>query len=334
MPETIFNRFVFDQGLKEKLFDGNVDMHGKFLIVFVLCFIIFMNSEIGICKYSGDRPVLVSSTTQIADFAAQIVGDRWIVKCVLAPGADPHTYMPTPQDARMIMEADLTLQNGLYLEGKNWMAVLAKDAGKPLVTCTEDIRPLEFEQDGEKILDPHAWFSPKNAAVYVNNITRAVVRLDPENSNEYQARAKLYLEKLRVLDIWIKEQVNYIVPQKRILVTSHDAFNYFCKEYRFNSQHDYLSLAPVGWSTGSEVGAGITPQRLKKVIDSIRSYQAPAIFLETSVNPKMIREIAREAGVVIGGQLYSDSMGEAGTAGSTYIGMMRENVLVIVNALK
>jgi manganese/iron transport system substrate-binding protein len=309
-------------------------MHRIFLSFFVMFLSFFISLETGICQNSGDRPVVVSSTTQIADFATQIVGDRWIVKCILAPGADPHTYMPTPQDARMVIEADLALQNGLYLEGKNWMTVLAKDAGKPLVTCADGIRPLELEQEGEKILDPHAWFSPKNAAIYVNNITRVVVKLDPDHSDEYQARAKLFLEQLRILDIWIREQVNLIVPQKRILVTSHDAFNYFCREYRFNAQHDYLSLAPVGWSTGSEIGAGITPQRLKNVIDSIRRYRAPAVFLETSVNPKMIREIAREAGVVIGGQLYSDSMGEAGTAGSTYIGMMRENVLVIVNALK
>lgn len=296
--------------------------------------VFFLSIENGICKDSENRPVLVASTTQIADFTSNIVGDRCIVKCILAPGADPHTYMPTPKDVRMVMEADLTLQNGLYLEGKNWMAVLARDAGKPLVTCTDGIRPLELEQEGEKILDPHAWFSPKNAAVYVNNITRAISELDPDHFDDYQARAKLYLEQLRVLDIWIREQVNKIVPQKRILVTSHDAFNYFCREYRFNAQHNYLSLAPVGWSTGSEVGAGITPHRLKNVIDSIRNYQAPAVFLETSVNPKMMREIAGKAGVVIGGRLYSDSMGESGTAGATYIGMMRENVLVIVNALK
>jgi manganese/iron transport system substrate-binding protein len=304
------------------------------ILSFFMVLSFFISLEAGICQASGDRPVVVSSTTQIADFTEQIVGDRWIVKCILASGADPHTYMPTPQDARMVIGADLTLQNGLYLEGKNWMAVLAKDAGKPLVTCTDGIRPLELEQEGEEILDPHAWFTPKNAAIYVNNITRAIIKFDPDHGDEYQARAKLFLEQLRILDVWIREQVNLIVPQKRILVTSHDAFNYFCREYGFNPQHDYLSLAPVGWSTGSEIGAGITPQRLKNVIDSIRKYQAPAVFLETSVNPKMIREIAREAGVAIGGKLYSDSMGEAGTAGSTYIGMMRENVLVIVNALK
>lgn len=309
-------------------------MHKIIMAFWVFLFSFFLNLEPGICKKNVDRPVLVTSTTQIADFASQIVGDRCILKCILAPGADPHTYMPTPRDAQLVMEADLTLQNGLYLEGKNWMAVLAKDAGKTLVTCTDGLKPLELEQEGEKILDPHAWFSPKNAAVYVNNITRAVVELDPEHVDEYYGRAKLFLEQLRVLDIWIREQVNQIVPQKRILVTSHDAFNYFCREYGFNAQNNYISLAPVGWSTGSEVGAGITPQRLKDVIGSIRRSQAPAVFLETSVNPKMIREIANEAGVIIGGQLYSDSMGEAGSAGATYIGMMRENVLVIVNALK
>lgn len=311
-----------------------VIMNKIFLPFLILFCVFFTHDESAAGNTRESRPVLVCSTTQIADFAAQITGDRCIVKSVLAPGADPHTYIPTPHDVRMVMEADLTLQNGLHLEGKNWMAVLARDAGKPLVTCTEGIRLLEIDQEGEKVLDPHAWFSPMNAAVYVNNITRAIIQLDPEFGDEYQARAKLFLEQLRVLDIWIREQVNQIVPEKRILVTSHDAFNYFCKEYGFNAQYDYMSLAPVGWSTGSEIGAGMTPKRIKNVIDSLRRYQAPAVFLETSVNPKIIREIAREAGVVVGGKLYSDSMGETGTAGATYIGMMRENVLVIVNALK
>jgi len=183
------------------------------------------------------------------------------------------------------------------------------------------------------IADPHAWFSPKNAAVYVNNILKAVIDLDPDGRASYVARAKLFLGQLRVLDGWILEHVNRIPPQQRILVTSHDAFNYFCRTYKFNPAHDYLSLAPVGWSTGSEVGAGMTPRRRKKVIDSIRGFGAPAVFVETSVNPKLIREIARDAGVRIGGLLYSDSMGERDTAGETYVGMMRENVLTIMDAL-
>jgi manganese/iron transport system substrate-binding protein len=282
----------------------------------------------------NDKPIIVCSTTQIADFTRQVVGDRCVVRSILAPGADPHTYMPTPQDAKIVLEADLALNNGLHLEGKSWMATLAHDANKPLVTCTDGLQPLDIEAAGQKIADPHAWFTPRNAALYVNNIVKAMIGLDPEGKAVYQARAKLFLQQLRVLDAWIRELVNQIDPPKRILVTSHDAFNYFCSEYKFNPQNNYLSLAPVGWSTGSEVGGGMTPQRRKQVIDSIRGFGAKAVFVETSVNPKLIREIARDAGVKIGGSLYSDSMGEDGTAGETYIGMMRENVLTITEALK
>jgi manganese/iron transport system substrate-binding protein len=278
--------------------------------------------------------VLVCSTTQVADFARHIVGDRCVVECILAPGADPHTYMPTPGDEKMVQAADLCLQNGLHLEGNNWMGKLASDVGKPLIICAEGVPAIEMAYEGKQILDPHAWFSPKNAAIYVNNIVKAVSQADTAGKDDYAARGKLYLQMLRALDAWIREQVNAIPPQQRILVTSHDAFNYFCREYKFNPDNGYLSLAPVGWSTGSEVGAGMTPERRRQVTDSLKRYGASAVFVETSVNPKLIREIAQEAGVRVGGQLYSDSMGEAGTAGETYIGMMRENVIAIVNGLQ
>lgn len=283
---------------------------------------------------SENKPVIVASTTQIADFARQIGGDQILVKSILAPGADPHTYQVTPNDVQMVLGADLCLENGLHLEGKNWMATLAKDAKKPLITTTDGIQPLSVNQGGESIVDPHSWFSPRNVAVYVNNIVKGFSRLDPANKGKYEARAKLFLQQLRVLDGWVREQLNTIPTQKRILVTTHDAFNYFCREYKFNSNNDFLSIAPVGWSTGSEVGAGITPERRRKVIDSIKDSGAPAIFVETTINPKQIREIAKETGVKIGGELYSDSMGPEGSAGETYIGMMRENVLLIVSALK
>lgn len=279
-------------------------------------------------EVDGRKPIVLCSTTQIADFTKQIVGDSCVVRCVLAPGADPHTYQPTPGDAQMALKADLCLQNGLHLEGKNWMATLAKDAGKPVVTCTDGLKPLELESEGTRINDPHAWFTPRNAARYVNNIVKAVSQLNPSEADEYRARAKLYLQQLRALDSWIREQFHAIAPAQRILVTSHDAFNYFSHEYGFKNE------APVGWSTGSEVGAGVTPDRRKQVIDSIKNFGVKAVFVETSVNPKLVREIAREAGVKVGGRLYSDSMGEQGTAGETYIGMMRENVLTIVTALK
>jgi len=301
-----------------------------FVIVLSLMSSIFINSSFAEEK----RPLVVASTTQIADLARQIAGDSLDVRSILAPGADPHTYQPTPDDVQLVLRADLCLENGLHLEGKSWMATLARDAGKLLVTTTVGIKPLEIGADGETVPDPHAWFTPRNAAVYVNNILKAFEQFDPPRKDEYRARAKLLLQQLRVLDAWIREQVSLIPPQQRILVTTHDAFNYFCHEYKFNPSNNYLSIAPVGWSTGGEVGAGMTPERRRLVIESIRNSGAPAIFVETSINPKLIREIARDTGVKIGGSLYSDSMGERGSAGETYLGMMRENVLLIVAALK
>jgi len=304
----------------------------RFLGCGVIFFLILFRSSSLLAEET--RSVVVASTTQIADFARQIAGDRLVVKSVLAPGADPHTYSPTPDDVQMVLGADLCLENGLHLEGKNWMATLAGDAGKPIITTTDGIQPLSISVGGEPVADPHAWFSPKNVAVYVNNIVRGFSQFDPDGKEEYEARAKLFLQQLRVLDAWVRQQVNRIPTQRRILVTTHDAFNYFCTDYKFNANNNFLSIAPVGWSTGAEVGGGMTPERRRMVVQSIKDSGAPALFVETTINPKQIREIAKETGVKIGGELYSDSMGPEGTAGETYIGMMRENILLIVNALK
>ena len=277
-----------------------------------------------------ELPKIICSTTQVADFARQIVGDRWLVESVLSPGQDPHLYRTTPNDVEKVSQAKLCLENGWHLEGNDWMGKLAADAGKPLVACAEGVMPLLLTAGKEEleIKDPHAWFTPQNAAVYVRNILRGIIELDPEHADEYQARAELYLAELRALHVWIVQQVSVIPPGRRVLVTSHDAFRYFCEAYGFRT------AAPAGWSTGEEIGGGITPAKRRESLDSIRQFGVKAIFVETSVNPKLIRELAREAGVVVGGKLYSDSMGQAGSAGETYIGMMRENVLTIVNGLK
>ncbi|MBN2064556.1 MAG: zinc ABC transporter substrate-binding protein [Sedimentisphaerales bacterium] len=304
---------------------------------FILLSIFFLASPALTLVYAYEaenRLLIIASTTQVADFARVITGDRCEVRCVLAPGADPHTYEPTPDDIALVMKADLCLQNGLGLEGKNWMSNLAKGAGKKVIVCTDGIEPLATAAEGQQIADPHAWFSPANAAAYVNNITREILTLDPSGKDYYLARSSFYLDQLRLLDSWIKEQVNLILPDKRVLVTGHDAFNYFCREYRFNPANNYMSLAPVGWSTGSEVGAGMTPQRRKQVVDGLKKAGARAVFVETSINPKLIREIAAQAGIVVGGELYSDSMGDAGTDAQSYIGMMQANVLTIVEALR
>jgi manganese/iron transport system substrate-binding protein len=310
-------------------------------------------------RASERRPLIVCSTTQVADFARQVVGDRCEVRSVLAAGQDPHLYELKTGDAELVAQADLCLENGWHLEGKDWMRRLASQARRPLVTCVDGIAPLAAEPEvnegpaegatAPKAAaaasaheptaigadsehgpghDPHAWLSARNAMVYVRNIRDAVMRLDPRYASEYDARARLYLEQLEQLDVWARREMARIPPRSRVLVTSHDAFAYFCRAYGMRS------AAPTGWSTGEEIGGGATPERRRETVASIRRFGVKAIFVETSVNPKAVRAIAADAGVRIGGELYSDSMGPPGSAGESYLGMMRENIVTIVEALR
>lgn len=274
---------------------------------------------------------VVCSTTQIADFARHVVGDRWDVVCVLAPGEDPHTYETGNDDLVAVSKADLCLENGWHLEGNEWMQGLASSANKPVVTCVNGVEALMFEEADESgqpetVKDPHAWFDHNNAAVYVKNIRDAVSKVDPDNADEYSARANLYLLQLRGLGRWIERQVNAIPQNRRILVTHHDAFGYFCRTYGFKA------VTPVGWTTGELTDISLEDRQA--VIKQIQELGVKSIFVETTINTELLDGIARDAGITIGGSLYSDAMGSAGTAGATYIGMMRENVLTIVKHLK
>lgn len=295
--------------------------------LFVLS-IVFAGSTPGLAQdEEAKKLVAVCSTTQIADFTRQIVGDRWEVVCVLAPGEDPHTYEVGNDDLLSVKRADLCIENGWNLEGHAWMSNLAKTAGKPIATCVENVQPLKIDEgEGEPVNDPHAWFSTENAAIYVKNILNAVSKIDPDHAGQYQARADLYLLQLRAFNHWANEQVNAIPKARRILVTHHDAFGYFGQAYGFKA------FSPVGWTTG-EFG-GVSIEQRQGIVNQIRELGVKSIFVETSVNPETLDEIAKETGITIGGELYSDAMGAAGTAGETYIGMMRENILTIVKHLK
>lgn len=274
----------------------------------------------------AQKKKVVCSTTQVADFTRNVVGDRWEVVCVLSSAEDPHTYEVRLSDSELVAEADLCLQNGWNLEGHGWMEKLAEQSNKPIRSCVDGVAPLEFSENGETVNDPHAWLDPANAAIYVDNIVVAVSEIDPEHSDEYAARGQLYKIQLVALNNWINRQFATLAANQRVLITHHDAFGYFCKRYQFQS------ASPIGWTTGemSDLGIG----KRKAVVDQIRELGVKAIFIESTINEEVVQGIAKEAGTKIGGKLYSDAMGETDSAGETYLGMMRENVLTIVNALK
>lgn len=320
---SIWQRLLLPAG-RTSIPQANRPLTSLRIVFFAMFFVAAFAADLS--AQEKNKPVVVCSTTQIADFARQVVGDRWEVICVLGPAEDPHTYETTPEDANAVKRATLCLENGWNLEGKAWMTKLANSAGKPIVTCLEGVKPLMTDQHDEQVKDPHAWFDIDNAMIYVANIRNAIRRLDPEHADEYNARAKLYLLQLRVLKQWVKQEVNAIPKSQRILVSHHDAFGYFAKAYGFKP------VSPVGWTTGEISGVSIDQRQA--VVKQIRDLGVKSIFVETSVNQELLDGIARETGITIGGTLYSDAMGAEGSAGETYIGMIRENVLTLVNSLK
>lgn len=269
---------------------------------------------------------IVCSTTQIADFAKNIAGDKWDVESILGPGQDPHTHEVSAASAKLVSEADLCFQNGWNLEGHAWMEKICKESGKSCVTCVDGVTPRTISEDGTIINDPHAWFSIDRAKIYVRNIFKALADADHENKDYYLKNASAYIVKLDALKSEIKKELSQI-PPPRILATHHDAFGYFAEEYNF----EIVSLAK--WST-DEIGGGSTLERRKELIATIRDKGVKALFAETSIDPEIMKVICKETGAKLGGKLYSDAMGGKGTPGETYIGMMKQNVKIIVEALK
>jgi manganese/iron transport system substrate-binding protein len=295
------------------------------LILLIASNCVRAEDSIPAAKNDGKK-IVVCSTTQIADFARNIVGDQWEVKCVLGPGQDPHSYKPTAADSRDVAGADLCLENGWNLEGHGWMRTLAKNSQRPIRTCVQGVTPLQTEDATGEVKDPHAWMDPENAWVYVKNIRDGLSAIDPDNAELFASRANLYRYQLKSLKVWIGSEVNKVPLQRRILVSHHDAFGYFCQAFKFEAR------SPQGWSTAEL--KGVSPTKQKEIAQMIRDEGVKSIFVETTLGKEMIMSIAKEAGVKIGGELYSDAMGPQGSAGETYIGMMRENVLTIVEALK
>lgn len=267
-------------------------------------------------------PLVVASASIFADMAEVIGGDMVRVQSVVPIGGDPHIYEPTPEDVRLVARADVVLVNGLTFEG--WMNELIANSGTAAetVTVTAGIRAIASEEYVNSS-DPHAWMSAKNGLTYVANIRDALIRLDPENAEAYRFNANMYLGQIQDLDNYIQQQIARIPAHQRVLITSHDAFRYYGRRYGIRVE------AALGTSTDAEVRT----DDVARLTQIIRDTKVPAIFVESTINPKLIRQLADDNGVIIGGSLYADSLGEPAGEAGTYLKMLRFNTDAIVNGL-
>ena len=269
-------------------------------------------------------PRVLATTTMIAEAATRIGGDCVEVRGLLPIGGDPHVYEPVPQDARAVAESDLVLYNGFGLEA--WLDRLIRNAGgeRPVVVAAEGLTPIFGQYKQGEDPDPHLWGDARNFARYVQNIQQALATVAPACRDSLQANAAGYVAELQALDGWVRERVASIPAAQRQLVTSHDAFEYYARAYGLN-----VLGTPIGVSTDEEASA----QTVARLVDRVRQERVPALFIETTVNPRVIQRISAETGARIGGSLYSDSLGEPGSGADSYVGMIVHNTRVIVNAL-
>lgn len=273
---------------------------------------------------TAEAPRVLATTTMISE-AAQRVADGCVeVRGLLPIGGDPHVYEPVPRDVRAVAESDLVLYNGFGLEG--WLDRLVRNAGgeRRVVEVAQGLTPIYGQYQEGRDPDPHMWGDVQRFTHYVESIRDALTELAPKCEATFEARARDYVDELRALDSWVRERVATIPPQNRYLVTSHDAFQYYATAYEL----DVLGT-PIGVSTDEEASA----QTVARIVDDVRRTGIPALFVETTVNPSLIRRIASETGAAIGGELYSDSLGSPGSGADTYVGMIVHNTRTIVNAL-
>ncbi|MBX2876290.1 MAG: zinc ABC transporter substrate-binding protein [Saprospiraceae bacterium] len=282
--------------------------------------VLFLGSAAAL--YSQDKPLVVSTASIFSDMAEVIGGNLVEVQSIVPIGGDPHIYEPTPANAQLVNKADLVIMNGLTFEG--WLNELVENSGTKasVKLITEGINPISSEKY-QNSSDPHAWMDAKNGLIYIENIKNALIELDPDHEQEYTFNYELYKQQIEDLDQEIETQINSIPAPQRILITSHDAFRYYGQRYGIKVE------AVLGTSTDAEVQTS-DMVRLNKVI---KSSKVPAVFIETTVNPKLLQQLANDNDIEIGGLLYSDSIGDKESPAPTYLDMLRYNTKTIVEAL-
>jgi manganese/zinc/iron transport system substrate-binding protein len=274
---------------------------------------------------------VVATTGMIADIVRQVAGDRAEVAALMGEGVDPHLYRATRSDIARMLEADVVFYNGLLLEGKMTDALVrVARGGKPVFAVTELIdesyllAPPAFAGH----FDPHVWMDPQAWGKAVDVVQQSLAEVDPEGAEAHGTRAAAYLERLRGLDGYAEGVLATVPPERRVLVTAHDAFSYFGRRYGFEV------LGIQGLSTESEAGL----KRIEELVSVLVERKIPAVFVETTIPEQSVRALiaganARGHEVVVGGYLFSDAMGRPGTYEGTYVGMIDHNVTAIARAL-
>ena len=271
---------------------------------------------------AAEKPRVVTSFSILADMTRAVGGEHIQLNNLVGPDSDAHTYETTPDDARAVRQAQLVVENGLGFEP--WLDRLVKstETRAQVIQASHGVIPRSLEEDGQTIPDPHAWNNLANADIYVDNIAKALEKLDPANAADYRRNAEAYLKQAHELLAYAKDKLGNLPADRRTLVTSHDAFGYLGQAYGLTL------LAPQGLSTEREASA----TEVAELIRQIREQHIRAVFVENIKDPRLMQRIAEESGAKIGGTLHSDALASEGPA-ITYLGLYRSNVDILYQAL-
>lgn len=271
----------------------------------------------------AEKLKVVTTFTVIADIARNVAGEAADVESITRPGAEIHEYRPTPGDMLRAQDADLILWNGLNLE--LWFERFFRNLRDvPGVVVSDGVEPMgiaEGPYSGKP--NPHAWMSPSDALIYVENIRVALAEADPANAETYAANAAAYAAEIEAAVAPLRERLAAVPEERRWLVTSEGAFSYLARDFGLKE----LYLWPINADSQG------TPQQIRKVIDRMREHGIPAIFSESTVSPDPAMQVARETGAKYGGVLYVDSLSDAGGPVPTYLDLLRVTVETIAAGL-
>ncbi|GGM63302.1 metal ABC transporter substrate-binding protein [Microbacterium saperdae] len=269
-----------------------------------------------------ERPVVLTTFTVLADIAENVAGDNLRVESITKVGAEIHGYEPTPGDIRRASEADLILDNGMNLEA--WFGQFVDGLDVPHVVVSEGVETIDITEDAYAGMpNPHAWMSPLNVQIYVDNMVDAFSDLDPDNASAYEANGEAYKAELQTVQDELVDELSVLPDNQRALVTCEGAFSYLARDAGLTEK--YI------WAVNAEQQA--TPQQITSAIEFVRDNDVPAVFCESTVSAAPMQQVVEATDAIFGGTLYVDSLSEADGPVSTYLELIRHDATTIIDAL-